>query len=268
MPDHPQQITNNIRYASRIIKGSKQATILTGAGISTPSGIPDFRSTDSGLWAKYDPFEVASLLAFRHNPERFFSWMRPLVGQIQKALPNAAHRGLATLEHAGFIHTIITQNIDNLHQQAGSKEILEIHGSLQTLSCVNCFRKYAAGEYIQPYLEDGTIPHCPICGSILKPDVILMGEQLPADVWLASQAASRSCDLMIVAGSSLEVMPVASLPMLAVENGAHLIIINQTPTYIDVRADVVFNQDVAEIIPRIVNEVITEPIDDHNHHTA
>ena len=252
------ETTKNIRCAADIIRQSKEAIVLTGAGISTPSGIPDFRSTDSGLWEQYDPFEVASLSAFRYQPERFFKWMRPLAINMFDAIPNDAHIGLAKLEQSGYLKTIITQNIDSLHQRAGSKNVIEIHGSLKTLTCVSCFDQYNSDDFIDTYLNDGTIPHCPACNNVLKPDVVLMGEQLPITAWQKAQDASKKCDLMIVAGSSLEVIPVATLPMRVVDNGAHLIIINRSETYINVRADVVFLEDVAEIIPLIANEVLGE----------
>ena len=245
-----------IRCAADIIRGSKQAVVLTGAGISTPSGIPDFRSTDSGLWEKYDPFEVASLTTFRHHPEKFFNWIRTLALEISAAQPNPAHTALARLQRASYIKTVITQNIDGLHRRAGAENILEVHGSLSTLTCISCYRQYPADRYAEAYLNTGEIPLCPDCHTILKPDVVLFGEQLPVRTWLQAQEASKECDLMIVAGSSLEVLPVAGLPMRAVEGGAHLIIINRTTTYLDVRADVVFHEDVAEIIPLIVAEVL------------
>jgi len=244
--------------AADILRSSKRTVVLTGAGISTPSGIPDFRSTNGGLWQRYDPFEVASLTAFRHHPEEFYNWMRGLACQIFNAKPNAAHFSLARLEEIGFLQTIITQNIDRLHQKAGSKNVLEVHGSFENLVCIRCFRKVTSDGYIEPYLEKGIIPHCPDCGGILKPNMILMGEQLPAKTWWEAQESSKKCDLMVVAGSSLEVLPVAGLPMRALENGAHLIIINQSPTYLDVRADVVLQEDVAEVIPGIVEVLESE----------
>ena len=247
-----------IRPAAEIIRASRRVVVLTGAGISTHSGIRDFRSPGSGLWTRHDPIEVASLDSFRYNPENFFRWIRPLVTGMQAAKPNAAHLALASLEKNGHIGTIITQNVDGLHQSAGSTNILEVHGSMRTMTCVSCFLKYEASGFIAAYLEKDEIPRCKQCGHILKPDVILFGEQLPARTWLKAQEISKQCDLMIVAGSSLEVLPVAGLPMRAIENGAHLIIINNTETYLDVRADVVFNADVAEILPQIAREVLHE----------
>ena len=249
-------LRHRLHCAADMIRECKQGVALTGAGISTPSGIPDFRSTDSGLWEKYDPFEVASLSSFRYHPEIFFNWLRSLAGEIMQAQPNPAHSGLASLERGGFIRTIITQNIDGLHQRAGSTQVLEVHGGLSTLTCVSCYHQVSADEYNEAYLKQGMIPRCEGCGSILKPDVVLFGEQLPVRTWLKAQEVSKKCDLMIVAGSSLEVLPVAGLPMRAIENGAHLIIINRSKTYLDVRADVVFSEDVAEIIPLIAAEVL------------
>lgn len=256
MADAASTFQFRIRCAADIIRVSKQGVVLTGAGISTPSGIPDFRSTDSGLWEKYDPFEVASLSTFRYHPEKFFNWIRTLAIEITAAHPNPAHTALARLESAGFIKTVITQNIDGLHRRAGSKNTLEVHGSLSTLTCISCYRQFPDDHYAEAYLEKGEIPLCPDCHTTLKPDVVLFGEQLPVRTWLKAQAASKECDLMIVAGSSLEVLPVAGLPMRAVENGAHLIIINRSKTYLDVRADVVFHEDVSEVLPLIAAEVL------------
>ncbi len=246
-----------IRDAAELLQASKRAVVLTGAGISTPSGIPDFRSEGTGLWAKFEPMDVASLSAFRYHPERFFEWMRPLIRSILDAQPNASHRAIARLEDAGFVNTVITQNIDNLHQKAGSRNVLETHGSLETLSCGRCFTIFPSAGYIAPYLEAGTIPHCLQCGGILKPDVILFGEQLPQQTWQEAVKASRACDLMLVVGSSLEVLPVASLPMQSLDRGAHLIIVNHVPTYLGVRADVVILADVAEVIPAIAEQVLS-----------
>ena len=251
----PADIRTGIRCAAEIIRNSKNGVVLSGAGISTPSGIPDFRSTDGGLWGKYNPMEVASLNAFRYNPENFYEWMKDLAGTIAAAQPNVAHLGLVRLEQAGFIKTIITQNVDALHKKAGSSHVLEVHGTMETLTCVSCYRKYDGADFIGPYLEDGVLPYCTHCGNILKPDLMLFGEQLPAKTWLRALEACRSCDLMIIAGSSLEVLPVAGLPMRALENGAHVILINHTRTYLDVRADVVLHEDVAVIIPEIVKEI-------------
>jgi NAD-dependent deacetylase len=245
-----------IEDAAVLFRKAERAIVLTGAGISTPSGIPDFRSEGSGLWSRDEPMEVASLSTFRSAPERFFAWFHPLASQIFNAQPNAAHRALAEFESAGHLHTIITQNIDALHQKAGSKHVVEMHGTLRTVSCTNCFKQFDSEPFLQPFIEMGIIPQCLSCNGILKPDVILFGEQLPQSAWYQAQRAARQCDLMLVAGSSLEVLPVAGLPMQALDRGAHLIIINNTPTYLNIRADVVIMDDVATTLPEIVKRVL------------
>lgn len=246
-------IRTALEDAAELLRNAKHVVVLSGAGISTPSGIPDFRSEGTGLWSSDEPMEVASLNTFRTHPERFFNWFRPLAGQIFHALPNPAHVSLAKLENAAV--TIITQNIDGLHQKAGSKHVIEMHGTLDTLSCTNCFKRFESKNFLQAFIEHGTIPLCVNCNGILKPDVILFGEQLPQAAWFEAQSAARQCDLMIVAGTSLEVLPVAGLPVQTVDRGAHLIVINNTPTYIDVRADVVIMDDVATVLPNITKRV-------------
>jgi NAD-dependent deacetylase len=245
-----------IRRAAQLIQASHNAVALTGAGISTPSGVPDFRSTGSGLWRRYLPMEVASLSTFRYEPEKFFAWLQPLANHMLGALPNAAHFALTQLEQAGYIKTLITQNIDALHHRAGSRNILEIHGTFNTLTCIGCYRQFKSANLIEPYLTTGAIPHCPDCGRILKPDVILFEEQLPVKIWMQAEKASQMCDLMLVAGTSLEVLPSARLPLQAVENGAHLILVNQSETYLDVRADILLRGDVAELLPLIAEEAL------------
>jgi len=242
--------------AVELFTKAKRVVVLTGAGISTPSGIPDFRSEGTGLWSRDEPMEVASLSTFRTRPEIFFDWFRPLASQIFNALPNAAHLALVELENAGIMQTIITQNIDMLHQKAGSRHVIEMHGTLQTLSCTRCYKKFDSGDFVRRFIDDGTIPLCLNCNGILKPDVILFGEQLPQSALFEAQTAVRRCDLMVVAGSSLEVLPVAGLPMQAVDQGAHLIVINNSPTYINVRADVVIMDDVATILPDIAKRAL------------
>lgn len=244
-----------IEYAAELLAKARHAVVLTGAGLSTPSGIPDFRSEGTGLWARDEPLEVASLMTFRTAPEQFFRWFHPLASQIFSALPNPGHLSLAELERKGHIQAVITQNIDMLHQKAGSRRVIEMHGTLRTLSCTQCYRQQGYEDYLPAFIESGTIPHCPACNAILKPDVILFGEQLPQKAWFEAQREARSCDLMVVIGSSLEVLPVAGLPMQAIDRGAHLIIINNSDTYLNVRADVVLREDVAAVLPAISERV-------------
>lgn len=256
MTSFPSQVQTDIELSADLLRKAKHVVVLTGAGISTPSGIPDFRSEGTGLWAREDALEAASLSTFRTDPERFFGWFRPLADRIFNAKPNPAHLALAKLGGAGYIKSIVTQNIDALHHKAGSNNIIEIHGTLRTLSCTQCFQKTTAEKYITAFVERGELPHCSKCNGLMKPNVILMGEQMPQKAWNDAQRNSRQCDLMLVAGSSLEVMPVAGLPMQAIDRGAHLIIINNTDTYLSVRADVVIREDVAKIIPAIAEKVL------------
>lgn len=244
-----------LEFAVDLIRRSKRTVILTGAGISTPSGIPDFRSEGSGLWSRDEPLEVASLNTFRVAPERFYQWFRPLARQIFNAQPNPAHLALAELEGMGHVHSIVTQNIDILHQKAGSQRVIETHGTLATLSCTHCFHQTRSDDYLQPFIASGAIPRCLKCGGVMKPDVILFGEQLPQKAWFDAQREARQCDLMLVAGSSLEVLPVAGLPMQALDRGAHLIVVNNSPTYVNVRADLVIMDDVAQVLPALAQRM-------------
>ena len=256
MKSFPASIQDGIQFAAELLRKAQHAVALTGAGVSTPSGIPDFRSEGTGLWSRDEPLETASLSTFRTHPEKFYAWFRPLATQIFEAEPNQAHFALARLEMQGRLHWIVTQNIDMLHQKAGSSNIIEMHGTLATLSCTRCFRRVDSLPYLKPFVDEGRIPLCPACGATLKPDVILFGEQLPQKAWFEAQRASRDCDLMIVAGSSLEVLPVAGLPMQALDRGAHLLIVNNSPTYLDVRADAVMQGDVVDIIPAIAGQAL------------
>ncbi len=251
-PDNNYRIT----LAANLIRKSHRTVSLTGAGISTPSGIPDFRSPQVGLWNRYDPMEVASLSAFRHNPQQFYQWLHPLAIQMYAAQPNQAHLALAKMQNNGCLSVIITQNIDGLLTRAGATQVLEVHGSLETMTCTSCFHHYPSQLYVDEYIRNCAIPHCQLCGSILKPDVILYEEQMPVETWYKAEEASRHCELMLVAGTSLEVMPSAKLPMQALENGARLIIVNNEETYLDIRAEVLIHADVAEILPEIAKEVL------------
>ena len=240
-----------IRRASQLLSNSRYTVVLTGAGISTASGIPDFRSQGTGLWQKNDPFQVASLTAFKYTPEKFFNWLRPLAKDIWQAKPNPAHIALAQLEKAGWIKAIITQNIDGLHQAAGAENVIEVHGSATTLTCLSCHKSYPVSDFVQPFLMAGDMPYCPNCSSILKPDIILFEEMLPMNAWSQAQQQCENADLILVIGSSLEVTPASSLPLYALENGAHLIINNFSSTYLDERADILLPMDIVVAVPGI-----------------
>ncbi len=250
------QSIKKLDIAKQLFQQARYPVVLTGAGISTPSGIPDFRSEGTGLWSKTEAMDVASLNTFRYDPSRCYRWFRPLAEQIVDAVPNNAHIALAALQQAGYLKAVITQNIDVLHQKAGSENVIEMHGTLRTLSCTQCFHQVDAEPFLPSFVRDGIIPHCADCGAVLKPDVILFGEQLPQKAWHQARRAARQADLMLVIGSSLEVLPVAGLPMQTLDRGGHLIIINQTPTYLDVRADLLFTEDAADILPNLAQQVL------------
>ncbi|MGH2628809.1 MAG: SIR2 family NAD-dependent protein deacylase, partial [Anaerolineales bacterium] len=227
----------------------------TGAGISTPSGVPDFRSA-SGLWQTVDPWQVASQDAFRHHPDCFYDWVRPLAGAILQARPNAAHHSLAALEREGHLSGVITQNIDSLHRRAGSRVVCEIHGDLRRAACVRCFARVEAEARIQEFVASGEIPLCSRCGGMLKPDVVLFGEALPRQAVELAETLLAGADLVLIVGSSLEVFPAAGLPLPALEAGARLIILNQEATYLDERAEVVLRGDAACLLPEITAKVL------------
>lgn len=244
-----------IERAAHILISARYAIALTGAGISTPSGIPDFRSTHTGLWEQADPMEVATIHAFRENPARFFNWIRPLAVTIRNARPNAAHLALAKLEQLGIIHTVISQNIDGLQQKAGSRHVAEVHGHVREATCMTCYQVVQAEAYWEQFVADGEMPGCRACGGVLKPNVTLYGEALPASALLAAKQAVRRCDAVLIAGSSLEVSPAADLPNLALSNRAKLIIVNLGDTHMDAWTDVLIRGNVADVLPQIAARV-------------
>lgn len=242
-----------MKAAAALLQASRYTVALTGAGISTPSGIPDFRSPHSGVWERVDPMAVASIQAFRRQPQLFFDWVRPLTRTILAAQPNPAHLALTQLEQYGPLKAIITQNIDMLHTRAGSQTVYEVHGHMRTARCLDCDFSCEALDVLQQALQQQLIPTCPRCGGLLKPDVVMFGEALPWVVFQQAQNAAATCDLMLVAGSSLEVAPVGDLPYLAKRNHARLIIVNLGETHLDGIADVVIRADVAQVLPQLVS---------------
>jgi len=245
-------VKQQLGQAAQALLSAGHAVALTGAGISTPSGIPDFRSAGTGLWSFVDPLHVASIWAFREDPVAFYRWMRPLAQKFITAQPNVAHLALAQLEAVGHLRAVITQNVDLLHHRAGSRRVLEVHGHLRTLSCLACHAGQPADAHWPRFLADGSLPRCPHCGAVLKPDVVLFGEVPPHDVLRQAQQEALRCDLMLVAGSSLEVLPAADLPSLAYRRGAALIIVNEQPTPLDGCAALVFHANVTHVLPRLV----------------
>lgn len=249
-------INDLTRQAVDLLKQATYAVALTGAGISTPSGIPDFRSPGSGVWENVNPMEVASIYAFQHRPQAFYNWFYPLTKLLMEATPNAAHVALAQLETHGPLQGVITQNIDMLHTKAGSQTVYEVHGHLRKATCLKCDKQFDAEPFLQKFIKTANVPRCPHCEGALKPDVILFGELLPMKVFQMAQHEAQTCDLMLVAGSSLEVSPVADLPLVARRNGAHIIIVNFTETHVDAWADVVIHADVVEVLPKLAEAFI------------
>ncbi len=210
-----------------LLRERQPCVVLTGAGVSTESGIPDFRSA-TGIWAEVDPFEVASIQAFRRNPARVWRFYRDRIGLLREAAPNAAHEAIAELERRGLVQAVVTQNIDTLHSRAGSRDVVEVHGSIRSAQCLGCLWTEPA-DAVVAQLGTVDVPACPHCGEVLKPGVVLFGELLPpAAIERATQLA-RSARLVLVVGSSLEVWPVAGLPL---EASAYAIV-NRGPTALD-----------------------------------
>jgi NAD-dependent deacetylase len=221
--------------------------VLTGAGVSTESGIPDFRS-DSGLWANVDPLEVASIQAFRRDPERVWGFYRERIHMLRDAEPNAAHYALAELERRGVVAGVITQNIDTLHSRAGSRDVIEMHGSIRSALCLGCLWTEVA-EDVLAQLEQRPVPICVHCGEILKPGVTLFGELLPPGSIERATDLARTAGLVLVVGSSLEVWPVAGLPLEA----RAFAIVNRGPTALDDRALLQIDAAAGETLAAVVH---------------
>jgi len=231
---------------AQLIRTHQPCVVLTGAGVSTESGIPDFRSP-TGIWTEFDPLEYASLPAFRADPEKVWSFYKPRIAMLTAAEPNAAHRALAALEARGFVEAVVTQNIDLLHERAGSRGVVEVHGSIRSASCSRCGASYPRDEVVSK-LEDSDAPLCDSCGGVLKPDVVFFGELLPAGAVERAFELARRAGLLLVVGSSLEVHPIAALPEETLLAGGRLAIVNKGPTPYDERADLKLEGNAGEIL--------------------
>ena len=232
---------------AELIRERQPCVVLTGAGVSTESGIPDFRS-DTGIWAEVNPFEVASIQAFRRDPERVWSFYRERIHMLLDARPNAAHEAIATLEGMGLVQTVVTQNIDLLHSRAGSQDVVEVHGSIRSAQCLGCLWNESA-DVVLGQLEAAPTPSCPRCGEVLKPGVVLFGELLPAAAMERATHLARSAQLMLVVGSSLEVWPVAGLPLEA----RGFAIVNRGPTALDEQALLKVDAGAAETLRAVID---------------
>ena len=250
---HAVTLSADSHGLAELLRERQPCVVLTGAGVSTESGIPDFRSPQ-GLWAQFDPFEYGSIAAFRADPAKVWRFYAPRFAVLTEAEPNAAHRALARLEHAGLVRAVITQNIDLLHERAGSRDVVEVHGSIRTSTCPGCGASYPLARVLE-LLEEEDAPACPECGAILKPDVVFFGELLPAEAIDRAFELAREAALLLVVGSALEVHPVAGLPLETLETGGEVAIVNRGPTAIDTRATLKVDGSAGEVLAAVADQL-------------
>jgi NAD-dependent deacetylase len=249
---------NNIEAFAEIIIKSKRIVVFTGAGISTESGIPDFRST-GGIWEQYNPNELTyqKFLTLQTSREKYWERQKNLWPIIAVAKPNAGHIAITELHHMDKLDCVITQDGDGLHQKSGipAEKVIELHGTWTRALCLKCGNKYSS-DSIQPRLEAGEkVPLCETCGGILKPDVIQFGQAMPEKETREAQNRAANCDTLLVCGSSLVVYPAAEMPLLAKEHGAKLIIVNLMETPHDLYADIVINDKIGKVLPKVISLV-------------
>ena len=237
-------VSTEAQGVADLLRESERAVVLTGAGISVPSGIPDFRSPGTGLWENVDPMEVAHIDAWRRDPDRFWNFYSQRFVSLIDKRPNEAHLALAELERRGLVRAVITQNIDRLHRLAGSERLIEVHGSIDRSVCMECGGKVSLDRVVKLLEADDGAPLCEACVAPLKPDVVLFGELLSERALSEAQQLAMDADLMICVGSSLEVYPVAGLPAMTHGAGGRLVLITQGPTPYDSDAEVKLDGDV------------------------
>jgi NAD-dependent deacetylase len=247
--------TTGAERLAELIRESSSTVALTGAGISVPSGIPDFRTPGKGLWTKVDPMKVAHIDAFHRDTAAFWEYYRPRFAELGGKEPNAAHRALAGLEEKGLLDAVITQNIDRLHRKAGSREIVEVHGSIATSSCTTCGSRYPLDQVDELFDDDG-VATCRGCLGKVKPDVVLFGELLPEHAMARAQALCAGADLLLCIGSSLEVHPVAALPDVTLAAGGRIAIVTQSATPYDGEAAVRLNGDVVDDLTSVLAALV------------
>ena len=240
---------------AELIRTHQPCVVLTGAGISTESGIPDFRSP-TGIWAQYDPMEYATIDAFRRDPVKVWEFYARRFQVLTSAEPNDGHRALARLEQRGLIDAVITQNIDGLHQRAGSRDVIEVHGSIRTAVCLTCGERVAFEDVVAA-LESAPVPPCPRCAAIVKPDVVMFGELLPAAAFERASALARRAGLLLVVGSSLGVYPIAELPEETLSSGGALAIVNRGPTPFDRVATLKIDGSAGETLRAVADDCST-----------
>ena len=244
-----------IQRAAKLLFESKNAIALTGAGISTESGIPDFRG-DSGIWKKYRADIYGDFQTFMKDPSKFWEMAQSIAPTLFNAKPNPGHIALAELENIDLLKAIITQNVDELHQKAGAIMVYEVHGNINRFNCFGCKASYNKEQLLQKLKKKKkNPPNCDFCGSPLKPSVVLFGEGLPNFEIFQSRALSKKADIMLIAGSSLTVIPVCDLPLYTLSEGGKLIIVNDEPTDLDERAEIVIHEKTGIVLPLIVEEI-------------
>ncbi|MDP8943184.1 MAG: Sir2 family NAD-dependent protein deacetylase [Actinomycetota bacterium] len=226
--------------------------VLTGAGVSVPSGIPDFRSPGTGMWESVDPMEVAHIDAFRRDPDRFWTFYGERFAALSDRRPNPAHEAIAELERRGLVRAVVTQNVDRLHRLAGSRRVVEVHGSIEWSICLACRGRVGLERVIELVGRGAGAPECEACARPLKPDVVLFGEFLPEPVMAEAFALAAEADLMLCVGSSLEVQPVASLPAATLQAGGRIALVTQGPTPYDGDAEVKLAGDVVEDLAAVM----------------
>jgi NAD-dependent deacetylase len=229
---------------AELLRDASRAVVLTGAGVSVPSGIPDFRTPRTGLWENVDPMEVAHIDAWRRDPDRFWRFYGDRFASLIDKRPNDAHRALAELERRGLVRAVITQNIDRLHRVAGTERLIEVHGSIEWSLCMECGGRFALDRVVEQLRAGDGAPECPACITPLKPDVVLFGELLPEAALAEAQSLALEADLLICVGSSLEVYPVAGLPAITRGAGGRIALVTQGPTPYDGDAEVKLGGDV------------------------
>jgi len=241
-----RQTATGAEVLAGLLSASSSAVVLTGAGISVPSGIPDFRSPGTGLWARVDPMEVAHIDAWRRDPDRFWRFYGERFASLVHKLPNRAHAVVAELEHRGILRGVITQNVDRLHRMAGSERVVEVHGSIEWSRCMTCGARVELAKVVEMIEIVQGAPECVACVTPLKPDVVLFGELLPEEAMREAQELAVQADLIVCIGSSLTVHPVAGLPALTLGAGGRLAIVTESETPYDSQAEVRLVGDVVQ----------------------
>ena len=242
-----------LRSAATRLAAARKVVVFTGAGVSQESGITTFRGQDNGLWATYDPLEMASLEGFLRDPALVWRWYEHRFGVITSAKPNPGHRAIAELESLLPQVVVVTQNVDGLHQAAGSNDVVELHGTMRTAKCLS--GEHSGYPFAELLAGEEKPPLCPRCGELLRPDVVWFGEPLPHDAWRRAQHLAKTCDVLLMVGTAAVVYPAAMMPRLALESGATVIDINTEPDAVSRRLQHVLRGPAGEVLPELLAAV-------------